>query len=326
MTGGHTRVFVNSQGLPTYEAKDIGNFAYKIDASKTKGNLIYFGDDKGFDYSIVSTGNEIDEYFKLINKVIDIIFKNYKSKDDPSGKVQDYSGKQIHISNGMLRLSSGKMSSRKGSVIPADEMINDLTIALILKSGIEAEGMSSEDELRIKYLGINAFKFNFLKQAMGKDVIYDREKTTDVNGDSGVYINYTYARMKALIDKAKNENIEYGFYKMIHSGGLIKIEKGFSLEKLKDESTIELERLLSQYDYIMSDAVNSLAPHYVAQYTIKIAHSFNKFYNNYKIFDTDDKDENRDIIMSYRLSVIDVTMKVLESLLYALGMRVIDKV
>ena len=308
VTGGHTRVFVNSQGLPTYEAKDIGNFAYKIESSKSgngSSSPMYFGDDKGFDYSIISTGNEVDEYFKLINKVINIAFKDYDGVN--------YADRQIHISNGMLKLTTGKMSSRKGSVIPAEEMIDDMTEALKLKSDLatKLDVLSEQDKNRIEYLAINAFKFNFLKQAMGKDVIYDKDKATDVNGDSGVYINYTYARMNSLLAKAIEINLTYD----------IDVNT-FDKKVFENVHTAEIERLLSQYDYIVRDAVDNLTPQHIAQYLIKIAHAFNKFYNDNKVFDENKSREE----IEYILAIININMKVIESLLYGLGMRVIDKV
>lgn len=318
VTGMHTRVFINSQGLPTYEAKDIGNFAYKVFNSKQKWFNSNWEQDKSpventklaFDYSIVSTGNEIDEYFKLINKVIGLIYP-------------EYDGKQIHISNGMLRLTTGKMSSRKGSVVPATEMIDDMTEAILIKVDDETRTkIQNDDELKnkYKYLAINAFKFNFLKQAMGKDVIYDREKAIDVNGDSGMYVNYTYARVKSLLDKAKTQGYMTSFYNLESEGGLIDIVHNLNL--INVDSIKDIERALTQYNYVMERAVNNLEPHRVAQYALDLCHEINKFYNDNKVLDNDrSKGETE-----YILAILDVSVIVLESIFYALGMRAVESV
>mgnify|MGYP000729992117 CR=1 FL=1 len=318
VTGMHTRVFINSQGLPTYEAKDIGNFKYKIFQAKQKwfnpnwhlNQSEIENADLAFDYSIVSTGNEIDEYFKLINKVIGLIYP-------------EYNGKQIHISNGMLRLTTGKMSSRKGSVVPATEMIDDMTEAILEKVDEEIKNEIENDEdlkNKYKYLAINAFKFNFLKQAMGKDVIYDREKAIDVNGDSGMYVNYTYARVKSLLDKAKAQNYVPSFYTLKNKDGLIDIVYNANSNRVK--SVQGLERVMSQYNYVMERAVNNLEPHRVAQYALELCHEINKFYNDNKVLDNDRSKDKTE----YILAILDVSAVILKSLLYALGMRAVDSV
>src|SRR3989338_7008043 len=147
--GSHTRVFINSQGLPTYEAKDLGNAKLKYD------NYPY-------DLSIVVTGNEIKEV------------------------LQELAVKTKHLPHGLLRLPTGKMSSRTGDVITAEALIEGV------KEKVKGDEM----------VAIGAIKYMILRQAIGNDIVFDIDKSVSVEGDSGVYLQYAYARTNSLLAKS----------------------------------------------------------------------------------------------------------------------------
>ncbi len=161
--GGHTRVFLNSQGLPTYEAKEVGLFTLKSDAYPT------------FDISITVTGKEQQDFFKI---VFDAIRKLYPQKTE--GK------KLVHIPTSFLKLTTGKMSSRLGNVITGESLLADLTEA--------ARG--SED------VAVGAIKYAVLKSGAGKDIMFDPEKSLSLEGDSGPYVQYALVRARSLLRKA----------------------------------------------------------------------------------------------------------------------------
>ncbi|MFZ2484574.1 MAG: arginine--tRNA ligase, partial [Minisyncoccia bacterium] len=159
--GLHTRVFLNSEKLPTYEAKEVGLAKIK----KEKYN---------FDQSITVTANEQDAFFKVVEVAIGEVFLELK-------------GKLTHLSHGMLRLPTGKMSSRTGDVITAEELIESVK-----------EKVKGDEQV-----AIGAIKYMILRQAIGNDIIFDIEKSVSTEGDSGVYLQYAYARTNSLLEKAE---------------------------------------------------------------------------------------------------------------------------
>ena len=176
--GLHTRVFINKEGLPTYEAKELGNALKKEELVPRN------------DISIVVTANEINEYFKVIKSALSEINKNL-------------SDKLKHISHGMLRLPEGKMSSRTGNVIPVEELIDEVKEKL--KDKFEKGRIEGEDkEKLINDVAVAAIKFSILKISPCKDILFDFDKSISFDGDSGPYLQYTHARLTQLILKCEN--------------------------------------------------------------------------------------------------------------------------
>jgi arginyl-tRNA synthetase len=179
--GLHTRVFVSSQGLPTYEAKELG-------LTKRKMELY------PFDLSIVVTANEQNDYFKVLLKVIEFVFPEIVNK-------------MRHISHGFLRLPTGKMSSRKGGVITGESLIHD--VKDIIASKISNRELTDDEKKNIlDSVAIAAIKFSILKQAPGSDIVFDMEKSLSFEGDSGPYLQYSSVRGQSVLRKAKKEGIE----------------------------------------------------------------------------------------------------------------------
>lgn len=161
--GEHTRVFLNSQGLPTYEAKEVGLFELKSNAYPS------------FDISITVTGKEQTDFFRI---VFDAIRKLFPGKTN---------GKDLlHVPTSFLKLTTGKMSSRLGNVITGESLLAEVTEA--------ARGR--ED------VAVGALKYTVLKQGSGKDIVFDPEKSLSLEGDSGPYIQYALVRTRSLIHAA----------------------------------------------------------------------------------------------------------------------------
>jgi len=177
--GLHTRVFINSAGLPTYEAKDIGLVKLKVDAYP-------------FDQSITVTGHEQKEYFKVVIKAIEAVFPKLRDK-------------LLHIPYGLLNLPSGKMSSRKGNIITGESLLEDLEVRIEEKSKEREHKIPAETN---KMVAVAAIKYIILKQGTGKDVIFDPEKSLSLEGDSGPYLQYAHVRAASILRKAAAENIQ----------------------------------------------------------------------------------------------------------------------
>ena len=178
--GLHTRVFVNSQGLPTYETKELGLVKRKMELYP-------------FDLSIVVTANEQNDYFKVLLKVIEFVFPSIANK-------------MRHISHGFLRLPTGKMSSRKGGVITGESLIHDVKNIIVDKIS-NRELTEDEKKNILDTVALAAIKFSILKQSPGSDIIFDMEKSLSFEGDSGPYLQYSCVRARSVLDKAQKEGI-----------------------------------------------------------------------------------------------------------------------
>ncbi len=253
--GSHTRVFINSLGLPTYEAKELGNAKNKYEKYP-------------YDLSIVITGNEIQDYFKVVleamNKVLPELAKKTK-----------------HLPHGMLRLPTGKMSSRTGDIITAEELIGDV------KKKVK------EDEL----VAIGAIKYMILRQTIGNDIVFDIEKSVSTEGDSGVYLQYAYARSNSLLEKA-DQKIDINAPR---------------------RNTHEIERLLYRFPEVVERAGREYAPHYITTYLTELAGSFNNFYALEQIIG--DSPES-----PYRLAIVKAFNIVMKNGLTILGIPTPERI
>lgn len=173
--GLHTRVFINSQGLPTYEAKEIG-LAYEKEKLGS------------FDVSVVVTAQEQTDYFKVILAAL--------TRLNPQ-----VAAKTKHVSHGMMQFADGKMSSRKGNVVTADTLLVQVEEKVIEKIA-EREYTEEEKKEIINTVSIAALKYSILKQTPGKNIIFDFEKSISFEGDSGPYIQYAYTRAQSVLHKA----------------------------------------------------------------------------------------------------------------------------
>lgn len=169
--GLHTRVFINSAGLPTYEAKELGLAATKWQ-------------EYNFDLSVIITGNDIIEYMKVIIKALANFYPEVVQRTR-------------HITHGMIKLPGGvKMSSRKGNVLTANDILDAAH-----KAGKEVSADTSEDTV------LASVKYAFLKSRIGGDVIYDPEESIATEGNSGPYLQYAHARAKSILAKASVESV-----------------------------------------------------------------------------------------------------------------------
>lgn len=269
----HTRVFLNSEGLPTYEAKELG--LAKIKYGKYK-----------YDTSIVITGNEVNEYFKVLLKAMELVFP-------------DLAKKTKHLSHGMLRLPTGKMSSRTGDVITGESLISQ--VEEMVQEKIKDRNLSANESAGIaSVVAIGAIKYSILKQAPGRDTIFDMEKSISFEGDSGPYVQYAYTRAKSILAKAKTEGIK---------------------ANIKNISTqvFSLERFLYRFPEVVEAAQKEYAPHHVLTYITNLAQAFNTFYGQGKIVDKTDP------ASSYKIALTEAFSVVLANGLYLLGISAPDK-
>ena len=269
----HTRVYITSQGLPTYEAKELGLHIVK---KKTYPA----------DISIVITANEQDGVFAVGLEALRQIDRRLAEK-------------VRHISHGLLKLPSGKVSSRKGNVLTAEELVADVEKLAEEKIKDRKYDEALEKEI-IEKVSIGAIKYSILKHTTGSDIIYDFDKSISFEGDSGPCLQYSFARAKSVLEKAEDEGMKP------------------SAKKVVDE-TFELERLLYRFSEIVERTGKEYSPHYIALYLIELAGSFNSFYAKHKIVDADDE------ISPYKIALTTAFAATMKNGLNLLGIQVPER-
>lgn len=240
--GLHNRVFITSAGNPTYEAKEMA-----------LANLEYSA--YSFDLAIHIVANDQDDYFKVVFKALDLLNHGLASKER-------------HLSYGYVTLPSGKMSSRKGNIVTLEQLYDLVRkkVEKIMNGSRVEHGMTKEEkEEIIKVVSLGAIKFALLKYAPHSDVTFDLEKSVSLIGDSGPYVQYTYARAKSVL-----RNAQYSYQPAQIQGDLEKEE-------------LTLLRQVEHFDSIIKEAAINYAPHLVANFLVEFARNFNLFYQKHPI-------------------------------------------
>ncbi len=249
--GLHNRVFINSLGLPTYEAKELGLAPTKYE---------YFP----HDLSIIVTANEIDEYFKVLLKALELTLPELAKKTK-------------HISHGMVKLTTGKMSSRTGQVVRAKDGLDELE-KLAFETLSQRENLSEAEKKQIATkLATAAVKFGFLRIGLGADIVFDLKQAVSFTGESGPYLLYSYVRTQSIWRKL---NDQFGLNKSLLIDTIVNSKDELLQPGINDIETkeIDLLRKLNQYLDIVKQAVVENKPHLVANYLFSLAQIFSSFY------------------------------------------------
>ena len=267
--GLHTRVFLNSQGLPTYEAKDIGHFKLKHEAESDWAS------------SIIVTGNEQREYFKVIFAVIKELWPEFSDRS------------LEHIPTGFLTLTTGKMSSRKGNVLTGESLLADM-VESARERAVEAR---ADDISKLTdEIAVAALKYQILRSNPGADIVFDKEKALSFEGDSGPYLQYTYARALSVLDKAKEAGVVLQLTAM-------------------PDVPYQIERILYRFPEVVEMALTQRAPHHVVTFLTQLAGEFNTFYAHEKIADTTDQH------VPYKALLTSAVATTLKNGLWTLGIK-----
>lgn len=273
--GLDVRVFVNSMGLPTYEGKELGLAEME------------FGDFGEIDLCIHNVAVEQISFFKVTFKVEELL---------NTGK---YKGKQFHNAYEFVGLKSGKMSSRKGSVVLATDIIDEAKE--LLRPYLDDRGFSSEEvETTLEKVALAAVKYSFLNIGPGKYLSFDLQTSVSFEGNSGPYLLYTFARANRIVNNFKE--------------GL----PGDSLAGEREEQEMQLMRRLLLFDSTIIEVAKSLSPNLLCSYLYELAQEFNSFYKSSPILN----EKNT----SKRLARIMLTKKVAEVMKNGLGLLGIETV
>lgn len=264
--GLHTRVFINKNGLPTYEAKDVGLIFTKWA-------------DYHFDKSVIITGNDIIDYMKVVLKSIE----QY---------APELSSRTLHITHGQVKLpGKEKMSSRKGNFLKAVDVINlindELFEVQINVNSSRGESSETEQKKVDSKILFGAIRYAFLKYKVGGDIIFDVDESVSMTGNSGPYLQYAAVRAQKVLGKifesqSKQPNKEI-------------TQNSWTLNDFEKS----LIKKVIQYKSVLEEAVKELAPSKICTYLYEIAQEFSRFYENVQVVGSDFEVERGEIVLAY---------------------------
>lgn len=267
--GSHTRVFVTSKGLPTYETKELGLAELK----QEKWNA---------DTYLTITASEQDGFFKVVYEAIEKVIPALHHKLQ-------------HLSHGMMRFAEGKMSSRTGNVVTGESLLNELIEAAKERA---KESRADDKQKLAQDIAVGAIKYQILKQASGKDIIFDRERALSLEGDSGPYLQYAYARAHGIVQKAAEQEVP------------AKIDAGAEPN--------EVSRLVHRFPEIIEYAARLREPHLLTNYLLELAGTFNSWYAQVHILDGTSG-------AAHKVALVDAVRRTLKNGLWILGIPAPEK-
>ncbi len=274
------KIVLRADGTAVYMTQDIGTAIQRIKD---------FPDIRGLVYTV---GNEQDYHFK----VLFLILKKMG---------YDWAKNLHHLSYGMVDLPEGKMKSREGTVVDADDLMKEMTTTAgdISQELGKLDGYSDKEKSKLyKIIGLGALKYYILKVDPKKRILFDPKESIDFNGNTGPFIQYTYARIQSILRKANFDTKQDVITSILHP---------------KEK---ELIKLLQNYPTIIQNAADNLSPALIANYTYELVKGYNSFYQSVPIFGADNKnDKDTRVQISYMVG------NVIKSSFLLLGIEVPDR-
>ena len=272
------KLLLRSDGTSVYMTQDLGTAVERFKENNIQ-KLIY------------TVGNEQDYHFQVLFKILKKL--GYEWADQ-----------LFHLSYGMVELPEGKMKSREGTVVDADDLMQDMFETAKEKTEElgKLDGLADEEKVvSYEIIGQAALKYFMLKVDPKKKMLFNPADSIDFNGNTGPFILYTYARTQSLLAKANYE------YKEVSNIEFNQYEK-------------ELIMLLSNYKATVEKAAELLSPALVANYLYDLVKTYNSFYQSNPILKSEDED-----LKQFRLNVSDLTARTIQKSLSLLGIRTVNR-
>jgi arginyl-tRNA synthetase len=273
---------------------------------RSDGTAVYITQDLGtavtrhkeyrFDKTIYVVGNEQNYHFQVLKALL-------KKMGYP------WSDGLIHFSYGMVELPEGKMKSREGTIVDADDLIREMKETaheVSLELGKLEKFSEEEKEEIFRKIGLGALKYYILKVDPRKNMTFNPVESIDFNGNTGPFIQYTYARILSVLKKAEQSLIS-------EDATLIKQVKPLVKE-------LELLKILRKFNETVSEAAKGYSPALVANYCYELAREYNQFYHDHSILG-----ENDVAIRNFRLALSRVTSEILLSGMWLLGIEMPER-
>ena len=249
------------------------------------------------DKHIYVVGNEQDYHFQVLKLIL-------------SKLGYPWAREIYHLSYGMVELPDGKMKSREGTVVDADDLIEKMyqeARSASIESG-KLEDVDDEEKERLwKMIGLGALKYFIIKVDPKKTMLFNPHESIDFNGNTGPFIQYTHARIKSILRKAASKGITYS-------------ASGIDSSLALNPKEVRLVKILNQYPDRLAEAGESLAPSVLANYSYDLAKEFNQYYHDNPILKEQDSG-----VLKMRLVMIDTVASVLEKAMGILGITLPDR-
>ena len=268
---------------PCIITKKDGSSIY---ATRDLAAIFYRKDTYHFSKCLYVTGQEQKLHFAQVFKVVELLGNEW-AKDQ-----------LVHIPYGLVSLEGAKLSTRSGNIIYAEDILKD-AIAKSLEIITEKSPNLPNKEDVAKKVGVGAVLFNDLYNQRIKDVIFNWDKILNFDGETGPYVQYTYARCASVFRKV----------------GAVELPAEIDYSVLTDDATMNLLKDLTRFPEVIKEAADKYEPFMIARFAVSVAQHFNKFYHDCQI---NVEEEN---VKLARLKVVDVTMKVIKSALDLLGIE-----
>lgn len=275
------KLLLRSDGTSVYMTQDIGTAQMRFA-------------DYPIDRMIYVVGNEQNYHFQVLSLLLDRLGFQW-GKD------------LVHFSYGMVELPEGKMKSREGTVVDADDLMDEMvtTARTVSNERGQLEGASEEEVKDItEMVGLGALKYFLLKVDPRKNMTFNPKESIDFNGNTGPFIQYTHARIRSVLRKAADEGFTTGEFITVAPG----------------EREIALIQRLADYPSTIAEAGNSLSPALIANYVYELAKEYNQFYHDCSILKESDESKR-----SLRLALSETTARTIASAMGLLGIRVPDR-
>jgi len=274
------KIVLRSDGTAVYMTQDIGTAIQRVKDHPDVSGMIY------------TVGNEQDYHFKVLFLILKKLGFTWAKN-------------LFHLSYGMVDLPSGKMKSREGTVVDADDLIDDMakTAKKISEELGKIDAFSEEEKETLYHtIGLGALKYYILKVDPKKRILFNPEESVDFQGNTGPFIQYTYARIQSILRKAgTTENFSRTDYQL-------------------HEKEKEVLKTLQQYPEVIQLAAENYSPALIANYTYDLVKEFNSFYQNVSILAADSDSEK-----NFRVQLASAVSKVIKSAFSLLGISVPER-
>ncbi|AKQ46063.1 arginyl-tRNA synthetase [Rufibacter radiotolerans] len=278
------KLVLRADGTSVYITQDLGTAELKYQ-------------DFHYDQSLYVVADEQNYHFQVLKAILKKLQKPYADGI-------------FHLSYGMVDLPSGKMKSREGTVVDADELVQEMIDTARQKTDElgKIDGFSTEEAQQLYHtLAMGALKYFLLKVDPKKRMLFNPEESIDFKGNTGPFIQYTHARIAAIQRKAKELGISWG-------------PETFTGVEVLHETEREALILLNYADSIIAEAARNFAPSTIAQYAFDVAKTYNRFYTEVPIFQ-----ETNPQVLSFRIALSAQVAKTIKRMMGLLGITVPER-
>ena len=272
------KLLLRSDGTSVYMTQDIGTAHQRYEEFE-------------FDHHVYVVGNEQNYHFQVLSIVLDKLGF-------------DWADRLYHLSYGMVELPEGKMKSREGTVVDADDLTEEM-VATARKMSAELGKLEDYDDVEkekiYQQIGLAALKYFILKVDPKKNMTFNPAESIDFNGNTGPFIQYTYTRIRSVLRKAGEKKT-----------GITGIQP--------NEKELDVIRLLYDFPEIIAQSASAYNPSYLANYLYDLAKEFNQFYHDHSILSAESE-----LLVSYRLLLTRITGDTIQKGMELLGIEVPER-